>query len=103
MSIRTTELKRVGMCVLRNSCMIVHLLEMCVYFSRNNVALMKSYSLYISHCQRTFLYHFFQPFQNGDKGFNFDFDLGKIYHIQRIKRVRQDISKVVVDFRGLIY
>ncbi len=36
------------------------------------------------------------------KDFDFDFDLGKIYHIRHIKRIRQDISKVVVDFRGSI-
>jgi hypothetical protein len=45
---------------------------------------------------------FFTTFFNLSKMAIKEFDLGKKYHIQRIKRVRQDISKVVVDIRGSI-
>jgi hypothetical protein len=34
------------------------------------------------------------------KEFDFDFDLGKKYHIQRIKRLRQDISKLLFTLEG---
>jgi hypothetical protein len=71
---------------------------MCVYFSRNNVAMKKRYDLHWTLPGNVF-HHFFNLSKIAIKDFDFDFDLGKKYHIQRIKRIRQDI---VVDFRGSI-